>query len=54
MLFGVSRNKMKAVASEFGNLKNIANSSKKELNGIKSIGKKTIEQIRDTLNGNLD
>ena len=53
MLFGISRNKMESILSKFGSLSNIANSSKKELNGIKSVGKKTVEQIMDTLNRNI-
>ena len=53
MLFGISRNKMGLILSKFGSISNITSSNKKEFNGIKSIGKKTIEQIRDTLNGNI-
>ena len=53
MLFGISRNKTESILSKFGSLSNIANSGKRELTGIKSIGKKTIKQIMDTLNGNL-
>ena len=53
MLFGISRNKMKLILSKFKSLGNIANFSNKEFIGIKSVGKKTIEQIKNTLNGNL-
>ena len=53
MLFGISRNKMEVIASEFGSLSNITNSSKKELRGIKLIGKKTIEKIRNAVDGDL-
>ena len=53
MLFGISRNKMELILSKLGSLGNIANSSKKELTKIKSVGKKTMEQIRNTLNNNI-
>ena len=53
MLFGISRNKMELIFSKFGNIKNIANSSKKEIDEIKLVGKKTVEHIKNTLNNDF-
>ena len=52
-LFDISDKKLEILFSKFGNIKNIANANKKELRGIKSVGKKTIEKIRNKLESNI-
>ena len=51
--FGISRKKLEILFLKFGSLKNIADADKKESKGIKSIGKKTVEKVKDALNSNF-
>ena len=51
--FGVSRKRLEILFSKFENIKNIANADKKEFKGVKSIGKKTTEKLRDALGSNI-
>lgn len=50
--FEVSRNKLEMLFSKFGNIRSIANADKKEFK-IKSIGKRTVEKVRDVLESNI-
>lgn len=51
--FGISSKRLEILFSRFGSIKNIANAGKKEFKGIKSIGKTTVEKVKDTLNSNV-
>ena len=52
-LFGITNNKLEILLSKFGSIKNIANADKKDFKSIKSIGNKTIEKIKISLNENI-
>ena len=52
-LFEINRKKLETIFSKFGSMKNIAIADKKEFKGIKSIGKKTVEKIKNTLECNI-
>ncbi len=47
--FGVSNKKLEILFSKFGNIRNMVNADKKEFKGLKSVGKKTIEKVKNTL-----
>ncbi|MBI2647014.1 hypothetical protein HYW99_00905 [Candidatus Woesearchaeota archaeon] len=51
--FDISYKKLEVLYSKFGSISEIATADKKELKGIKSIGKKTIEKLRNTINLNI-
>ena len=51
--FGINRQKLKILFNRFKNIKNIANADKKEFRGIKSIGKKTAEKMRNNLESDI-
>lgn len=51
--FGIGRKRLEALFSKFGSIRNIANADKREFNGIKSIGKKTVEKVKNNLDSNI-
>ena len=51
--FEISEKKLKILFLKFGNINNISKSTNKEFKKIGSIGKRTVEKIRDTLNSNI-
>ena len=51
--FEVSRKKLEIIYSTFGTIRNFLMADKKELRGIKLVGKNTIEKLRNTLESNI-
>ena len=51
--FEIGRKKLEILFDRYGSIKNIANTDKKELKGIKSIGKKTVEKTINKLESNI-
>ena len=52
-LFDINHKKFEILLSKFGNLKTMANADINDFKHIKSIGKRTIEKIKNTLNENI-
>lgn len=47
--FDIRKDRLEILFSKFGNIKNIANADKKDFKGIKSVGRKTINKIKNLL-----
>ena len=51
--FDINKKRLEILFSKFGSISNIAKADKKDFKGLKSIGKKTAEKIKQTLELNI-
>jgi len=52
-LFDINNKKLNAIFLKFGSIKNIANADTKEITKINSIGKKTVEKVKNALESDI-
>lgn len=51
--FGIGKKRLEILFSEFGSISGIARADKSEFSGIKSVGKRTAEKVKDVLESNI-